>query len=111
MRAAPHSGIYVQEFLDQVLITAAFDQKTALLFLDDGVFQIKNAQHPALLQHKDTVAIFKALELYEVREVYAESESLHERGLSAGDLLLPATSVQRGEIAALLQSYDVVIGA
>jgi tRNA 2-thiouridine synthesizing protein C len=111
MRAAPHSGIYVQELLDQVLITAAFDQQTALLFLDDGVFQIKNAQHPSLSEQKDTAVIFKALELYEVREVYAESESLQERGLSAGDLLLPITPVRRGNVAALMQRYDIVTGA
>jgi tRNA 2-thiouridine synthesizing protein C len=110
MRNAPHSGIYVQELLDMVLITAAFDQQTSLLFIDDGVFQLKNAQHPAVLGQKDTAALFKTLELYEVRDLFVESESLQERGLKRGDLLLPAQPVSRSGIAALLRRYDVIAG-
>lgn len=94
-----------------VLITAAFDQPTALLFLDDGVFQIKRGQQPAVQERKDTAAVFKALELYEIKACYAEIESLQERGLTAGDLLLPVLPVQRNEVAALIQRHDIVLGA
>lgn len=94
-----------------ILLTAAFDQPTALLFIDDGVFQIKSAQQPAIHGLKDTAAIFKALELYEVRELFVESESLQERGISTDDLLLPTKLVQRSDIAALMQRYDVIVGS
>lgn len=110
MRQPPHSGIYVQEQLDMILLTAAFEQPVTLLFLDDGVFQIKNAQNPDALQKKDTAAIFKALELYDVRELYAESESLQERGLTLSDLLLPVNAVRRSEIAAFISGYEVIVG-
>lgn len=93
-----------------ILLTAAFDQPTALLFLDDGVFQLKSAQQPAVHGLKDTAAIFKALELYEVHELFVESESLQERGIRADDLLLLVKLVPRSGIAALMQRYDVIIG-
>ncbi|MGR8933854.1 MAG: sulfurtransferase complex subunit TusC [Gammaproteobacteria bacterium] len=110
MRHAPHNGIYVQELLDMVLITAAFDQPTALLFIDDGIFQIKRTQQPDVQQRKDTAAVFKALEMYDIKECYTEVESLQERGLAADDLLLPTLAVRRGDVAALMQRYDIVIG-
>ncbi len=61
MRHAPHSGIQLQERLDIVLTTAAFDQQVALLFLDDGVFQLKKSQQVEKQGLKDTLAIFNAL--------------------------------------------------
>jgi tRNA 2-thiouridine synthesizing protein C len=110
MRHAPHSGVYVEEQLDTVLITAAFDQPAALLFLDDGVFQLKTAQSPEVGGLKDTAAIFRTLELYEVRQLFVELESLKERGLEAHDLLLPVQTIARGDVAGLMRCYDVISG-
>jgi len=107
LRKPPHSGAYVQEMLDIILTTAAFDQSVAILLLDDAVFQLKNNQQPAV-GVKDTAAIFKALEIYEVTAVYAELESLQERGLTAADLLLPIQTCCRKDISGLMQRFDVV---
>lgn len=107
LRKPPHSGAYVQEMLDIILTTAAFDQSVALLLLDDAVFQLKNNQHPGP-GVKDTAAIFKALEIYEVTAVYVELESLQERGLAATDLLLPIQTHYRKDISGLLQQFDLV---
>ena len=40
-RKAPYGTIYALESLEVVLITAAFDQDVSLVFLDDGVYQLK----------------------------------------------------------------------
>lgn len=110
MSQAPHSGIHVLEQLDMVLITAAFDREAALLFLGNGVFQLKKGQLPEALGFKDTAAIFRSLELYEVHDLFAETESLQERGLDAGDLLLSVRTVARREVAALMRCYAVISG-
>jgi tRNA 2-thiouridine synthesizing protein C len=110
MRQPPHCGAHVQETLDIILTTAAFDQEVALLFVDDGVFQIKSGQNPEKYQLKDTAAIFKALQIYDIHELYAEVESLQDRGLKPGNLLLPVQEVYRRDIAALLAGYDIVFG-
>ncbi len=110
LRKPPHSGAYVQEMLDIILTTAAFDQKLGILLLDDGVFQLKQGQNPEKQGMKDTSAIFKALEIYDVHDLYAEVESLQERGLKPGDLCLPVREFYRKDIAALMRRYDVVLG-
>ena len=108
LRKPAHSGAYVQELLDIILTTAAFDQKVSILLLDDGVFQLKNGQHPENIGMKDSAAIFNALEIYDVRDIYIEAESLQERGLKGSDLCLPVEEFYRKDIAGLIKRFDVV---
>ena len=108
LRKPAHSGAYVQEMLDTILTTAAFDQKVSILLLDDGVFQLKNGQHPEIVGMKDTAAIFNAMEIYDVNDIYTEVESMQERGLKPGDLCLPVQEFYRKDIAALMKRFDVL---
>lgn len=108
LRKPAHSGAFAQEMLDIILTTAAFDQKTSILLLDDGVFQLKNAQQPERFGLKDTASIYHALELYDVKLIYAEMESLEERGLKPADLCLPVHAVYRKDIASLMRRHDVL---
>ncbi len=109
MRRLPYSGSHLQETLDAILTAAAFDQQVALLFADQGVWQLQKQQQPDGLSLKDTSAIFKALEIYDVKDLYVEAESLQASGLVSDDLLLPVTIVPRGEISSLMRSYAVII--
>jgi len=109
LRNPPHQGIQLQEKLDVILTTAAFDQKVALLFLDDGVFQLKKNQQPEKQGLKDTASIFNALEIYDVHDLFTEVESLQQRGLKPSDLTLPAKEFYRKDINDLMQQYDVVM--
>lgn len=109
MRHLPHVSSHVQETLDQLLTTAAFDQTVSVLFLDDGVCQLKSGQNPHGMALKNTAAIFTALELYEVTDVFVEAESLADRGLSVDDLILPVLSIPRTDVNALIRRHDVVI--
>lgn len=108
LRKPAHSGALVQEMLDIILTTAAFDQMVSILLLDNGVFQLKNGQHPEIAGMKDTAAIFKALETVEVNNIYTEVESLQERGLKPADLFLPVQEFYRKDIAGLMKQFDVV---
>ena len=109
MRHLPHFSSRVQETLDQMLTTAAFDQTVSVLFVDDGVFQLKQAQDPESMVLKNTAAMFLALEMYEINNLYVEAESLAERGLSVNDLILPIEVVPREGVGGLLNRHDVVI--
>lgn len=108
MRKPAHSGNSVQEMLDIVLTAAAFDQPVSILLLDDAVFHLKHGQSPEKLALKDTAAIFKALEIYDVTEIYIEQESLQERGLKTTDLCLPIRLVARNVVAGLVKQFDVI---
>ena len=111
LRKPAHSGAYVQEILDIILTTAAFDQKVSLLLLDDGVFHLKNNQQPESLGMKDTASIFKVLTLYDVNDIYIEEESVHERGLLVSDLVLSVNAIRRKQYSGLLKRFDVVLFA
>lgn len=108
LRKPAHNGAFAQEMLDIILTTAAFDQQTSILFLDDAVFQLKKGQQPERFGLKDTASIFHALEIYDVKHLYAEAESLEERGLKPADLCLPVHSVYRKDITSLLRQYNVL---
>jgi tRNA 2-thiouridine synthesizing protein C len=109
LRKPAHSGAYLQEMLDVILITAAFDQSVTLLWLDDAVFQLKNQQQPEYTGLKDTAAMLQSLALYDVSDLYIETESLQERGLTVDSLTLPVQTLARCTISEFMQSFDVIL--
>lgn len=111
LRHAPYHGLHAQEMLDVILITAAFEQHVALLVLDDAVFQLKKSQQTQKKLYKNIGAVFKALEIYDINDIYVETESLVERGLSSNDLLLPIQPCSRSAITHLIRQYDLVFSA
>lgn len=109
MRHLPHCSSRVQETLDQILTTAAFDQKVSLLFVDDGVLQLKSGQNPNRINLRNTCAVFQALQIYDINDLYVESESLSARSLLQSDLILPVQCIQRSALNALVQQHDVIL--
>ncbi|HYG85547.1 MAG TPA: sulfurtransferase complex subunit TusC [Azospirillum sp.] len=111
-RKAPHGTIYALEVLEMILISAMFDQDVHVAFLDDGVFQLKKGQEAkAALDIKDFGKTYRALDGYGIEKLYAERESLEERGLTADDLLVPVEVVSRRAMGALIAGMDVVLSA
>jgi len=108
LRKPPHNGTQTQETLDVIFTAAAFDQAVSLLILDDGVFQLKTNQQAEIFGIKDTTALFKALEVYDVRNIYVETESLSERGLTPENLFLTVTELPRSHISRFLSTFELV---
>ena len=109
MQSPAYNGNKVQEVLDEVLITAAFDQKVSLLLLDNAVFHLKSAQQSAAVASKDIGAIYRSLELYDIESIYVEQESLNYSGLLENDLLIPIKLITRQELPALFKGFDFVL--
>jgi len=108
-RKAPYGTVYALEGLEVVLITAAFDQDVSMVFVDDGVFQIKKDQETSGVNMKNFSPTYRALEGYEVEKVYAEKESLEARGMTEEDLVIPVEILNSDEIAELMGSQDVIV--
>ncbi len=108
-RRAPHGTVYALESLETVLIGAAFDQDVSVLFIDDGVFQLKKQQQPEGIEVKNFSKTFRALEMYDVEQLFVESESLAERGLSEDDLLVDVELVSRASVHELVDQQDVIL--
>ena len=110
-RKAPHGTVYALEVLEAVLISAAFDQDVFIAFVDDGVFQIKKNQDPTVMEMKNFSKTYRALEGYDIEQLYVEQEALDERGLTADDLLLDVHVISRAEMAKLMDGMEVVLSA
>jgi tRNA 2-thiouridine synthesizing protein C len=108
-RKAPYGTIYALESLEVVLISAAFDQDVSLVFLDDGVYQLKKGQQTKGIETKNFSPTYRALEDYDVEKLYVGKESLEARGLTAEDLLVPVTVLDRAAMGALMDEQDVVL--
>jgi tRNA 2-thiouridine synthesizing protein C len=109
-RQAPWSGPGAREALDIVLAGGAFDLPIALLFLDDGVFQLAAKQDAKALHQKDLSANLQALPMFGVEELFACGSSLARRGLAPRGLsLAEARVLADADITALIDRYDQVI--
>lgn len=108
-RKAPYGTIYALEGLEVVLITAAFDQDVSMVFMDDGVFQIKKDQDTKGINMKNFSPTYRALEGYDVEKLYVEKESLDARGLTQDDLVVPVEVISSAELADLMDEQDNIV--
>jgi tRNA 2-thiouridine synthesizing protein C len=107
-RKAPYGTIYALESLEVVLIAAAFDQDVSLVFMDDGVYQLRKGHQTKGIEVKNFQPTYRALEDYDITKLYVEREALQARGLTADDLCVPVAVLERAEIGKLMEQQDVV---
>ncbi|WP_217473877.1 sulfurtransferase complex subunit TusC [Stutzerimonas stutzeri] len=108
-RQAPWSGPSAREALDIVLAGGAFELPLAMLFLDDGVFQLAAEQQANRLQQKDLTANLQALPMFGIEALFAAQSSLDERGLKHTSLSLPVKLLDDAGLGDLINRYDHVI--
>ena len=108
-RKAPHGTVYALESLEVVLIAAAFDQDVSLVFMDDGVYQLKKNMDTNELEVKNFSKTYRALEMYDIDKLYVERESMEQRGLSIDDFIVDVTVLNSNELAKLISEQDVAL--
>jgi tRNA 2-thiouridine synthesizing protein C len=79
---APFSSTNGKDALDLALIFGSYEQVTSLFFQGDGVWQLIDNQDATLIQSKDYLKTFPALEFYDIDNIYLCQHSLNERGLT-----------------------------
>ncbi len=110
-RKAPYGTVYALEMLEKVLIAAAFEQDVHVVFMDDGVYQLKKEQETKGVNMKNFSPTFRALEGYDVEKLYVEKESLEARGLTVDDLVVPVEVLEAKELAVLMGKQEVILTA
>ena len=108
-RRAPYGTVYALESLEVVLIGAAFEQDVSVLFMDDGVYQLKKGQDTSEVGMKNFSPTYRALEMYDVEKLYVDKDSMAERGLTEDDLLVPVEVLTCEEISDLMDQQDVIL--
>jgi len=110
-RRAPYGTIYALECLEVVLVAAAYDQDVSVVFLDDGVCQLKKNQDTTGIGMKNFSRTYGALDDYDVEKIYVEKESLEARGLTAEDLVIPVEVMAADDLRDIMAQQDVVISS
>ena len=110
-RRAPYGTIYALECLEVVLVAAAFDQDVSVVFMDDGVCQLKKNQDTTGIGMKNFSKTYGALDDYDVEKIYVEKESLAARGLTADDLVIPVEVLAADDLRDVMAQQDVVISS
>ncbi len=108
-RKAPYGTVYALETLETVLIAAAFEQDVSLVFMDDGVYQMKKDQDTTAIGMKNFSKTYRALDGYDVEKLYVEKESMDERGLTADDLVVDVEVKTSAELQDIMDAQDVVL--
>ncbi len=108
-RRAPYGSIYALESLEVVLIGAAFDQDVSMLFVDDGVYQLKKGQDTKESDMKNFSPTYRALEMYDVEKLYVDKESMEARGLTPDDLVVPVEVLNTGQVSDLIEEQEVIL--
>lgn len=98
-----------KDALDLALIFGAFEQNVTMVFMGLGVTQTLSKQTPELISQKDYLATIKALELYDIEQVYSVKEDLVSLGLDAKPLLPSISKINLHSLAQLKQQADHIL--
>jgi tRNA 2-thiouridine synthesizing protein C len=119
-RKAPYGTIYALEVLEAVLISAAFEQHACIVFVDDGVYQIKKGQDTDAVNMKNFSKTYGIIAMEKedadededmdmVWRIIVEKESMEARGLTADDFVIDVEVIASAELAAIMAEQEIVI--
>lgn len=107
-RHGPYGSAAGQEGLDAILIAAAMELETTVLFVEDGVFLLKLGQLSSHHQVKQYTKAFAALEDLGVDDVFVDELSMSARGIQQDDLMIPARPLDGLALSELMRKQDRV---
>lgn len=106
----PLAGTAAKEGLDAALVSATFEQKTALAFMGAGVMQLVKQQQPDLLQLKGLQAMLKALPFYDLQDVFTDARALQQFNLESTELLLQHQPLDAEQLQQLIaRSTNILV--
>ena len=108
-RNAPYGNSLAREAIETALACAVFDQRVALLFIDEGLFQFVKVQSGAAINRKDQAQLLSAAPLYDLNELYADLDSCTTHGIDIDDFCVDATLINRARVADLFHTFDQVL--
>lgn len=106
-RSPPYENSTAKEGLDAVLAASVFDQKISVLFLNDGVFQLKKGQHPHNLKNQEKM--LSSLPIYDINNLFAHDKALHDRDIQIDECCLDISPINGTSVTELLHSADHIL--
>lgn len=109
LRQAPYATSHALEALESALVAGVFEQDVTVLFKDDGVWQLVSDQAGEALSTRTISKIVTALPEYDIESLQVCEQSLKERNLAPGDLVLPVKPISLAAQGELIGAMDVVV--
>ncbi|MFC0308901.1 sulfurtransferase complex subunit TusC [Gallibacterium trehalosifermentans] len=108
---SPYGNSSVREGIDTLLAMSAYcdEQDIAVFFLHDGVLNLLTGQQAEVILQKETAAMLKLLDLYEIKQCFVSHEDLVRYQLTHQPLLLPVTVLKKAEFIHLLKQTEKVL--
>ena len=108
-RHSPYGSSLGREGLEAALAAGAFDQNMAILFLDEGIWQLQDNQAAEHIERKNHQKMTKALPLFGIDKLYCSTEHLNERGLTTEALAKTCQPLDKNEIKHLMANAKNVL--
>lgn len=108
-KQAPHGTSHAPEELDMLLMASTFALDISVLFLADGVLQLKSQQNTQAIDNKNFSATFKALNLYDIEKIYVAQDAVQKYSLNVTDLVIPVTLLTNTQVAEIMQLQDTIV--
>lgn len=108
-RHSPYGSSLGREGLEAALAAGAFDQDMAILFLDDGVWQLTSHQNTEGTGKKSHQKMASALPLFGIDKLYASADHLNARDLKLQALALAVEPLNASNIAQLIRHSKTVL--
>lgn len=110
LRRSPYGSSLAKASIDVALAAAAFEQPVDLLFLGDGVLQLRPDQDSRVLGVKNIGRQLAALPLYDIDRVYVDSEAAARFNLDLSKAPVDTCVLNPKEIHQLMVGYDHLLG-
>ncbi len=107
-RTAPYGSNRPQLCLDAALAAAIFDQDVNLVFLGDGVLQLIKNQSPQAISSKPLSSTLETLDLYGIKNIYIDQDSMTKNHLLAEDLVLDGRPAGKEVLSELFENSSAV---
>ncbi len=97
------------EAIESALVAGVFEQNVAVLFKDDGVWQLLDGQSGAAIERRTVGNVMQALPQYDVEQLFVCENSLNARGLRLEDLALAVRPLSLDGQRELIAQQDAVV--
>lgn len=108
-RTAPYGNALARESLETALAAGAIGAKVAMLFLDEGVWQLAQHQKPQGIGRKNHSAMLGALPLYDIDTVLVDRDSLSKRCIDLAELGDFTQLIDSLQVKEVIANHDVIL--
>lgn len=106
---SPYGSSLGREGLEAALAAGAFDQNMAILFMGEGVWQLKDQQNSLPSERKNHQKMASALPLFGIDTLFVQNSALATRKLSSDQLYLNAHPLEDNQTRELISQAKHVL--